>query len=367
MALYDMTRISSDVPVTAGSLIEVPKTSFAREGIQERAHLQAALRDHIELVDPDLLVVAEEFGDFEGAHRRIDLLCLSRDGRLVVLELKRTVDGGHMDLQAIRYAAMVSTMTFQLLVRAFAKYRRDRTVAAASETDARSELLAWLEWDDENDPVLSREVGIVLVSEDFSPEITTTVLWLNEFHDFDIRCVRLSPYNHAGVLLLDVQQVIPLPEAADYMVRVRQKEQSLVRQTQGTANQDRTKFVVATPGGVSDPLPKRGAVLRLVQGLVESGLPISTIKDALESVPRATGKLIVVDGVFTDADELWDAVELQLDRSPENRKRWHLDDPIHDAGRTWILNNNWGIQTRDVFARLLSLAPVPGFAVEESA
>src|SRR5690606_13698787 len=149
--------------------------------------------------------------------------------------------------------------------------------AAASETDARSELLAWLEWDDENDPVLSREVGIVLVSEDFSPEITTTVLWLNEFHDFDIRCARLSPYNHAGVLLLDVQQVIPLPEAADYMVRVRQKEQSLVRQTQGTANQDRTKFVVATPGGVSDPLPKRGAVLRLVQGLVESGLPISTI------------------------------------------------------------------------------------------
>ena len=29
-----------------------------------------------------------------------------------MIELKRTDDGGHMDLQAIRYAAMVSSMTF---------------------------------------------------------------------------------------------------------------------------------------------------------------------------------------------------------------------------------------------------------------
>jgi hypothetical protein len=32
---------------------------------------------------------------------------------LVVIELKRTLDGGHMELQAIRYASMVSAMTFE--------------------------------------------------------------------------------------------------------------------------------------------------------------------------------------------------------------------------------------------------------------
>jgi len=31
----------------------------------------------------------------------------------VVIELKRTNDGGHMELQAIRYASMVSAMTFE--------------------------------------------------------------------------------------------------------------------------------------------------------------------------------------------------------------------------------------------------------------
>jgi len=30
----------------------------------------------------------------------------------VAIELKRTEDGGHMELQSTRYAAMVSTMTF---------------------------------------------------------------------------------------------------------------------------------------------------------------------------------------------------------------------------------------------------------------
>jgi hypothetical protein len=35
---------------------------------------------------------------------------------LEVTALKRTEDGGHMELQALRHAAMVSTMTFDQLV-----------------------------------------------------------------------------------------------------------------------------------------------------------------------------------------------------------------------------------------------------------
>ncbi|MFN2506611.1 MAG: hypothetical protein ABR540_20770 [Acidimicrobiales bacterium] len=39
----------------------------------------------------------------------------------------------------------------------------------------------------------------------------------------DIRCVRLVPYEIDGKVLLDIQQVLPLPEAADYQVRLRRK------------------------------------------------------------------------------------------------------------------------------------------------
>lgn len=54
--LYDMTD---------GSLRKVPGTTFKEEKVLERTHLQAGVRDHIEVLGPDLLVVAEEFGDFE--------------------------------------------------------------------------------------------------------------------------------------------------------------------------------------------------------------------------------------------------------------------------------------------------------------
>jgi hypothetical protein len=36
--------------------------------------------------------------------------------------LKRTEDGGHMELQSIRYASMVSTMTFDQAVDTFGRY-----------------------------------------------------------------------------------------------------------------------------------------------------------------------------------------------------------------------------------------------------
>jgi hypothetical protein len=56
----------------------------------------------------------------------------------------------------------------------------------------------------------------------FSKEITTSVLWLNE-HALDIRCVRLRPYALEARVLLDVQQVIPLPEADAYTVQLKKK------------------------------------------------------------------------------------------------------------------------------------------------
>lgn len=48
-------------------------------------------------------VIAEELRQWEEARRGIDLLALGLPGRLVVIELKRTEDGGHMDLQSLRY------------------------------------------------------------------------------------------------------------------------------------------------------------------------------------------------------------------------------------------------------------------------
>ena len=111
----------------------------------ERNDIQRLLRGQIGVLDERFMVIAEEFGDWLDSSRRIDLLCLDSDANLVVVELKRTEDGGHMELQALRYAAMVSAMTFEQLVDTFARYKSK----AQPDTDAaRAAILEFLGWED---------------------------------------------------------------------------------------------------------------------------------------------------------------------------------------------------------------------------
>jgi RecB family endonuclease NucS len=101
---------------------ELERATFEELGIRERYDLQRLLRKSIHVIDRDIYVIDEEFGEWEDAKRRIDLLCLDRDKKLVVVELKRSEDGGHMELQALRYAAMISTLTFEKAVETHSGY-----------------------------------------------------------------------------------------------------------------------------------------------------------------------------------------------------------------------------------------------------
>lgn len=196
----------------------VPTTTFEQEGVLERKHLQAMLHRDTSPLGEDLLVLREEFGQWQESQRRIDLLCLDKSGSLVVVELKRTADGGHMDLQAIRYAAMVSSMTLDQAIAA----RQQTLGAEGSPDEARQSVLEFLELDSVDEAELTGEVRIILVAADFSTEITTAVIWLNR-QGLDIRCIRLSPYKLGEQLLVDAAQIIPLPEAADYEIKIREQ------------------------------------------------------------------------------------------------------------------------------------------------
>jgi hypothetical protein len=124
--------------LTSDGLRQLSETSFGSEGILERANLQKFLRDQISVLGESLLVIDEEFGDWLDSSRRIDLLCIDSNANLVVVELKRTEDGGYMELQALRYAAMVSEMTFEQAVMTYSKFKRKTT---PEENDAEAAIL----------------------------------------------------------------------------------------------------------------------------------------------------------------------------------------------------------------------------------
>jgi hypothetical protein len=208
MSLYNVTK---------DAFTKVEATTFQAAQLLERRDLQKHLRNNIGVLGDDLFVIAEEFGGWEDSNRRIDLLCLTKTGGLAVIEIKRTEDGGHMDLQAIRYAAMVSSMTRKQAATEYGKLNN------CSQAKAAAEISKWL-GDSENPTASSQQVRIVLVSADFSKEITTAVMWLRR-QGLDIRCVRMQPFEHGKETLVHFAEIIPLPEARDYEVRLREQDQ----------------------------------------------------------------------------------------------------------------------------------------------
>ncbi len=202
-------------------LLAIQSTNFVAESIFERNDLQEAFKNNIDIIAPHCLVIAEEFSDWQGSRKRIDLLAIDKQANLVVIELKRTETGDHMELQALRYASMISTMTFEDAIEVFRKYKQQNGFPSYSLEEAKLEIEGFIEVD-VVEAGFAEDVKTILVSQDFSVELTTSVIWLNE-RNLDITCMKIQPYNDNGKILIDIQQIIPLPEAEDYQIKVRRK------------------------------------------------------------------------------------------------------------------------------------------------
>jgi hypothetical protein len=330
MAIYEIQQ---------GGLIKLKDTAFADEGLRERDDLQRLLREQIDVISPDTMVIAEEFCYWEDSKRRIDLLGLDKNATLVVIELKRTDTGGHMELQAIRYASMVSTMTFQQVVTA---YERHLQSVGREVTNAEQQILDFLGWDEPNVDDFGNDVRIVLASAEFSKEITTAVMWLNE-HDLDIQCVRLRPYKLDDRMLVDVQQIIPLPEAAEYQIRIREKAEQKREARFSTRSYTRYDLTIGT--ATRTQLPKRELAYWV----------------AREAIRRGATPDQICNWVSWKSNNLWAVADAEVNQEVflqtasaypnsgrvfDNKRYYTADDKlIHLNGRTFAFSNQWGDRT----------------------
>lgn len=327
----------------------VPETTFSIVGIKEREGLQRLLKNQIEVISPDTLIVAEEFGEWEESRRRIDLLGLDKEANIVVIELKRTEDGGHMDLQAIRYAAMVSTLTFERVVEIYSKYLKENN----ADYDAKEKLLEFLEWSEADEELFGQDVSIVLASAEFSKELTTAVMWLNE-RNLNIRCVRLKPYKDGDRTLLDVQTIIPLPEAEAYQIKIREKQQK--ERASRTSSRDFTRYDVFINGEEIHNQPKRGVMFNLIKPIIESGVHPETLAELIHWRKNI---------LFYKFDEILDeeAVVERLAEEYGSEVRKHRrffsrdDELLHIDGKTYLLSNQWGARTLEAVELLKANYP----------
>ena len=210
--------------ITPEAVEPLRETSFEAENLYERYDMQPMLRDRPDVLEDRLFVIAEEYGDWEESNRRIDLLALDGNGRLVVIELKRSDQDSLMDLQAIRYAAMVANMTLEQVIQAHRGFLESRK----SDEDAEFLIREHLSSGDEEIGIDTAKPRIILVSSSFSKELTTSVLWLKSF-ELDITCVKLQPYKSGEDLFLERSQIIPIPETEDYLIRLRDRERETER------------------------------------------------------------------------------------------------------------------------------------------
>ena len=77
--------------------------------------------------------------------------------------------------------------------------------------------------EDDLDLVLNdKDQRIILVANHYRKEVTSTVLWLLD-HEIQIQCFKATPYSIGDNLLLNIEQIIPVPEASEFIIDLKEK------------------------------------------------------------------------------------------------------------------------------------------------
>ena len=255
-------------------------------------------------------------------------------------------------------------MTFENAVAIHQKYLARRNAPG----DARERILSFLQWEEPREDEFAQDVRIVIAARDFDKDVTSTVLWLRE-RDVDIRCVRLTPYQLADSPLLDIQVVIPLPEAEEYQqsIRVKQREERVQQ-----SSRRRGRFSARLSGRQLDGLTGKHLALTVIRwALIDRGanpeevealvgfnrgdlwlhfpqqqLSEEDVKQALEQRKLSTGKTAALDPV-----------------------RWFYRDHelIYTQAGTYLLSNQWEVQAAKAACEaLVARFGAPGDVIEDS-
>lgn len=196
------------------------KKSFAELKLTERYDLQEWIAKNPRLLGENLLIIQKEFCGFSDTNERLDLLALDESGKLVVIENKLDDSGKDVVWQALKYVSYCATLTKSEIVEIYQQYLQ--------EGNAKDYISEFYDGQDFGSITLNPIEGdqrIILVAAKFRKEVTSTVLWLRNYHGVDITCIKVTPYMDEDKLYLDAEQIIPIQDIGDYQIRLTAKKQ----------------------------------------------------------------------------------------------------------------------------------------------
>ena len=200
----------------------IKKISFAKLGFKERDNLQEWIAKSPNIFDEELLIIQKEFSGFDDTKERLDLLALDKNGDLVIIENKLDDTGRDVTWQALKYTSYCSSLSKDNIKNIYQDYLNKYN----SDENAEEKISEFLENEDYEEIILNKGVTqrIILVSAEFRKEVTSTVLWLLNYK-IRIQCFKATPYERNDQLFLTMDQIIPIKEVEDYMIRIAEKTQ----------------------------------------------------------------------------------------------------------------------------------------------
>lgn len=213
-----------EVDRTNNEIIPIQEVTFTEKKLKERQHLQERIAKKPDVFGEELLIIQKEFSGWENSNKRLDLLALDGNWNLVIIENK--LDDSWTDLvwQVLNYTAFCSTMTVEHIIQKFQSYLNTTWWWKAEDRleEFYSESQKWYE------QILADASGewnqrMFLVAREYRIEVTSSVLRLRE-RWIDIVCFKSNLYEHGSKILFDLDMIIPIQDAKDYLWRVADKK-----------------------------------------------------------------------------------------------------------------------------------------------
>ena len=210
-------------------IVKIKSKTFHDFGFKEREHLQEWIANYPECLGEELLIIQKEFDGFNDTNERLDLLALDKDGTIVVIENKLDDTGKDVTWQAMKYVSYCSTLSKQQIKEIYQAYLDKYFLSGNAEEN----IIEFFNGKPFNEISLNdNDQRMILVSGKFRKEVTSTVMWMLN-HGIKAQCFKVTPYDYQGQVLLDMEQIIPVKEAEEYIIKMADKtrEEKEVKET----------------------------------------------------------------------------------------------------------------------------------------